>query len=167
MRPQVPENVLTVAGALRELGLGDVTYVGGAVVPLLLTYPAAPRPRVTLDVDAVVDAATRLRFNAIEERLRAAGYAQPPGGPICRWLIEGVLVDLMPVEADVLGFSNPWYRYLSRSYAEIEIAPGNSLRIASPATWLARKLQAYPTRGAGDLFASQDIEGIRTIAALP
>lgn len=38
----IPANVLTVARALRDIGIVDLTYVGGAVVPLLLTDPAAP-----------------------------------------------------------------------------------------------------------------------------
>lgn len=156
----IPANVLTVARALRDIGIVDLTYVGGAVVPLLLTDPAAPRPRVTLDVDVVIDVAPRHRFNEIEDNLRAAGHTQPPDGPICRWLVHGILVDFMPVEAEVLGFSNPWYRYLEHSYDIVDIGGGQSLRVASPAVWLATKLQAFLDRGKDDLISSQDLEDV-------
>lgn len=104
----VPENVVRVAKALARLGLGDAVFVGGATIPLLLSDPGAVSPRVTVDVDVVIDPRSRVEYYRLEERRRAAGYLQPAGGPICRWLIEGVPVDLIPIDIDIPGFTNRW-----------------------------------------------------------
>jgi hypothetical protein len=107
---EVPHNVGEVARALAPLGLlDDVVFVGGAAVPLLLSDPAALPARVTADVDIVVDVVGRARFYDIEARLREAGHAPDPTGPICRWGVAGVPVDLMPTDPSILGFSNRWY----------------------------------------------------------
>jgi len=102
------EAIGRVANALANLGIDDAVFVGGAVVGLLLTDPAAPPPRATDDVDVVVGEASRAGYHRLEARLRGAGHTQPMEVPICRWHIAGVNVDLMPSNADVLGFSNRW-----------------------------------------------------------
>ena len=52
-------------------GLGDlrpeVVFVGGAVVELFVTDPAAPRPRFTEDVDVVVEITTRAEWSRLGE----------------------------------------------------------------------------------------------------
>src|SRR6056297_2848087 len=121
---EVPDNVGEVARALAPLGLlDDVVFVGGATVPMLLSDPAALPPRVTADVDIVVDVVGRARFYDIEARLREAGHAPDPTGPICRWGVAGVPVDLMPTDPAILGFSNRWYPTLVRTARRHRIAP--------------------------------------------
>src|SRR5690606_5887454 len=138
-------------------------FVGGATIPLLLSDTGAVPPRVTLDVDVVVDPGNRVEYNRLEERLRDAGYLHPAGGPICRWSIEGVPVDLMPAEIDILGFTNRWYGQLDISASRIEIAPGLSIRVANPALLLATQLEAYMNRGKGDYVMSHDITDVVTL----
>jgi predicted nucleotidyltransferase len=139
-----------VAAALRELWAGDMVFVGGAVVGLLLTDPAAPAPRYTDDVDVVIGPVSRVAFNQLETRLREAGYTQPIEGPICRWHIVGTKVDLMPVDAAILGFSNRWYRTMLGRAIEVTSAPGRVVRVVSPPYLPATKLEAFADRGAGD-----------------
>ena len=57
-----------VATVLRGLWAGDMVFVGGAVIGLLLTEPLHPR-------------------------LRLAGHTQPAEVRICRWHIVVALVD--------------------------------------------------------------------------
>ena len=61
-------------------GLGDlrpeVVFVGGAVVELFVTDPAAPRPRFTEDVDVVVEITTRAEWSRLGERLRSRGFRE-------------------------------------------------------------------------------------------
>ena len=125
-----------------------------------ITDPALLAPRVTLDVDVVVDSATRRQFYGVEARLRDAGHEPDPDGPIGRWRIDGVPVDLTPAAGEVLGFTNRWYRLLVDTAIVREIAPGLEVRMATPAVFLAAKLEAHGDRGAGDPMMSQDLTDI-------
>jgi len=156
------ENLAIVARRLNDLGLNDVVFVGGATIGLLLTDEAAPKVRSTLDVDVVTPTATRSAYYALEAKLRAAGFEQPfgEGIPICRWLIEGVPVDIMPVDEALLGFSNRWYRPLVEHALPMELPTGETIRVASAPYIVATKLEAFNGRGRGDHRMSHDLEDI-------
>lgn len=85
-----------VAGALKELTT-EVVFVGGATVVLYLP-PAATAAvheiRPTEDVDCVIEVASRLEYSKLEARVRELGFKHVPEGPICRWKISQVIVDL-------------------------------------------------------------------------
>ena len=149
-----------VAEALAAMGLEDVVFVGGAVVGLLLTDPAAPAPRATDDVDVVLGETSRVAYHRLEERLRDAGYSQPMEGPICRWHIDGVNVDLMPINADVLGFTNRWYGAMMGLAVAMDLTDGRRARIVSAPYLVATKLDAFADRGAGDVLYSRDLGDI-------
>lgn len=136
---EVVENVVRVARELKRLGLENVVFVGGATVGLYLTDVAAAAPRVTLDVDVVVDVPSRAAYYGLEERLRAAGHVVDPNGPIGRWRLQGVPVDFIPVHRDVLGFSNRWYRSVVDTAATLEVAPDVLIQVATPPMFLATK----------------------------
>ena len=138
-----------------------MVYVGGSVVELLLTDPAAPHPRPTRDVDVVVEAATRVAFYAIEESMRERGFRQEPDEPvICRWFGHGLIVDVMPTNEDVLGFSNPWYEAALRAAILVDLPSGSEIRIIDGPHFLATKFAAFAGRGKGDVYASHDLEDI-------
>lgn len=155
-----PEAIGRVAEALTALGLSDVVFVGGAVVGLLLTDPAAPPPRATDDVDVVMGEASRAGYHRFEARLREAGYSQPMEGPICRWRIAGVNVDLMPINAEVLGFTNRWYGAMMAHALVVKLNERRSVRIVSAPYLIATKLVAFRDRGAGDVLFSRDLGDI-------
>ncbi|MEY4863898.1 MAG: hypothetical protein RLZ51_1993, partial [Pseudomonadota bacterium] len=93
-------------GDLRE----QIVFVGGAVAGLLVTDPLADPVRATRDVDAVVNI-SRALFHRVEDQVAQRGFARDVSGEvICRWVhrTSGVLFDLMPVQPEVLGFSNRW-----------------------------------------------------------
>lgn len=154
------EAIGRVANALTDLGIDDVVFVGGAVVGLFLTDPAAPEARATDDVDVVIGETSRAGYDRIEERLRDAGYSQPADGPICRWNIAGTVVDLMPLNAEVLGFTNRWYRAVMEHAIPVQLSLGRSVRIVSASYLVATKLEAYFDRGAGDVLFSRDLGDI-------
>jgi hypothetical protein len=109
--PNLPQlrRIAQALGDLRE----QVVFVGGAVAGLLVTDPLADGVRATRDVDAVVNA-DWLGFHRIEERVAQLGFVRDAASEvICRWVHEasGLLFDLMPVQPEVLGFSNRWYPY--------------------------------------------------------
>ncbi|MBX3143860.1 MAG: hypothetical protein KF813_08900 [Trueperaceae bacterium] len=154
------DELVTVSERLEQVGVVDAVFVGGSVVGLLLTDPLAPAVRHTYDVDVVLPTSRRSEYNRIEERLRAAGHTQPIEGPICRWQIDGILVDLMPVHEGILGFGNRWYKALKDHSVERAVRLDRSIRIA-PATYLlAMKIEAFSNRGEGDFLLSRDVGDI-------
>jgi hypothetical protein len=147
-------------------GLGDlrpeVVFVGGAVVELFVTDPAAPRPRFTDDVDVVVEITTRAEWYRLGERLRSRGFREDrrEGAPICRWMLGNLTVDVMPEMESILGFTNRWYAMAQEESDEREL-PGRVLvRIIRAPLFLATKVEAFGSRGGGDYAASQDIEDV-------
>lgn len=153
-----------IAEALGELRK-QVVFVGGAVAGLLVTDPLAAAVRATRDVDAVVNA-DRALFHRIEEALAKRGFARDISSDvICRWVHKdsGVLFDLMPVQPEVLGFSNRWYPYAVESAVSVDLGAGLTIRLVSAAAFVATKLEAFAGRGNGDFMSSHDLEDVLNI----
>lgn len=152
------ERVARRLGPLRS----EVVFVGGAVTELLITEPGAPLPRMTGDIDAILEATTQVEYYAFSERLRAAGFVEDGSdtAPLCRWVVDGIKVDLMPAGPGVLGFSNPWYPETIATAATIRLRDAIELRVAGAACFVATKLAAFDGRGNGDFAASHDIEDL-------
>lgn len=148
-------------GSLREA----FVFLGGASTCLLVTDPAAPEIRATLDVDIIVEVASRLEYHKLEETLRQLGFRQgtEPDDPICRWVVEGLKVDVMPINEDILGFSNIWYSQAIKNSNEIEIESNITIRMVTAPYFLATKIEAFYGRGKKDFLASHDMEDIITI----
>ena len=147
--------------ALRLGPLNDeVVFVGGAVTELLVTDPGAPEPRMTGDIDAIVEVATRPQYYEFSAKLRAAGFSEDRSedAPMCRWVVEGIKVDLMPLDEGILGFSNRWYSETIRSAVVRRLPGGTDIRVVTAPYFLATKLEAFAGRGAGDFAASHDLE---------
>lgn len=152
------ERVATRLGPLRR----EVVFVGGAVSELLISDPGAPQPRMTGDIDAVVEVASLPDYYEFARKLKAAGFVEDrsPEAPICRWLVDGAKLDLMPSEASVLGFSNRWYTETVRHAQVTRLPGGTDVRVVTGPYFLATKLEAFSGRGRGDYAASHDIEDV-------
>lgn len=153
-----------IAGAVGDLR-ERLVFVGGAVAGLLVTDPLAHAVRATVDVDAVVDAGLG-EFHRIEAGIAACGFARDvDSGVICRWRhrASDVVFDLMPVQPEVLGFSNRWYAYAVATAQAVRLAPGVEVRMASAVAFVATKLEAFESRGRGDMLASHDLEDVLNI----
>lgn len=83
--------------------------------------------------------ASRASFHRIEEAVARRGFARDVSSDvICRWVHKdsGVLFDLMPVQPEVLGFSNRWYPYAVETAELLELSPGTTIRLVSAvASW--------------------------------
>lgn len=144
--------------------LDDLVFVGGCTTGLFLTDSAAGGVRVTKDVDAIVDVTTYAKYVLLAKRLREIGLAEDttPGAPLCRWRRHDVTVDVMPVDASVLGFSNRWYPAAIETAQTWRIAE-HDVRIVTPVLFIATKLEAFRGRGSGDVLVSHDLEDIVTV----
>jgi hypothetical protein len=130
----------TIADAVGDLRERFV-FVGGSTAGLLVTDPAAESVRATKDVDAIVEAEMPA-FYRIEAQLAERGFARDlHSGIICRWIHErsGVLFDLMPVDAGVLGFGNRWYAAAVRTAQRVTLANGLVIRVVTAPAFVATK----------------------------
>jgi hypothetical protein len=161
--PNLPylRKVAEALGDLRE----QMVFIGGAVAGLLVTDPLADSVRATRDVDAVVSA-NRALFHRIEASVATHGFARDVSSDvICRWVhkASGVLFDLMPVQPDVLGFSNRWYPYAVETAVPVDLGNGVTIRLVSAVAFVATKLEAFAGRGGGDFLSSHDLEDVLNI----
>jgi predicted nucleotidyltransferase len=154
-------HVASRLGHLRE----RVVFLGGAATALLITDSAAPDVRMTMDVDVIVEIASRGDYYRLAEALHAAGFSEDSreGAPVCRWLVDGIAVDIMPTHAEILGFSNDWYEEALQRATVRLVDDEVAIRLVTAPYFLATKIEAYRNRGAGDFMASHDMEDIVTL----
>lgn len=157
-------NLLAVARQLGELS-NRFVFIGGAVVGLLINDPAAPPVRPTLDIDVVVAVTSIAEFYSLQEKLGEAGFkerAVDTYDPICRYYWKDYILDVMPDDASILGFSNRWYSLVLKSYQVFSLDE-LKLKVISPPCFLAAKLEAFQGRGDNDFMGSRDMEDIISV----
>lgn len=149
-------------GELRD----EVVFVGGATVELWITDRAAPEFRLTEDVDVVVEVATRQDYYRLEERLRTLGFENDhQSGVICRFKRpgSGLLLDVMPTEASILGFENRWQAEAFSHAVDVTLPKGQAIRALPPPYLLATKLEAFASRNRLDFYGSKDWGDVVTL----
>lgn len=150
------------AAALGEL-LDELVLVGGCAVGLLVTDPARTPVRQTIDVDLLTEVTPIASYYTLCERLRTQGFAeQPTEGVICRWAKGGLLIDVMPTDRKVLGFTNTWYEQAAQEASVYALPSGRRIRLITAPHFLATKLEAFASRGGGD-YLHHDMEDIVTV----
>ena len=156
-------NLERLVAAARLLGpmLDSLVFVGGSMTGLLITDKGAGDPRATLDVDAITSVDSYAAYAAVGEQLRSLGFAEDTseGAPLCRWVHREIVLDVMPLNEDVLGFSNRWYGAAVKVAVSRRIAEDLEIRMVTAAFFLATKFEAFHGRGKGDYF-SHDLEDI-------
>ena len=149
--------------------LGDLcdslVFVGGCATGLLLTGLRAQAIRATQDVDVVVHAVSMADYHAVERELEARGFKHDlsPEAPICRWMMGGVALDLMPSQPGILGFHNRWYPLAGDSATQVTLPNGMEIRLIGAPVFIATKFEAFHGRGGNDYLASHDLEDIITV----
>lgn len=157
---------LETAAALLGPLLDEVVFVGGATVHLWITEPGAPPTRATEDVDVVCEVTSRVKYHRLGDRLRERGLQEAMGAPvICRWRSTDpqLVLDVMPTDPDILGFSNLWYDEAISSAVTVTLESDAEIRAAAPVVLVATKLCAWKGRGGGDLLPSLDIHDVLTL----
>jgi hypothetical protein len=153
--------------ALGDLVDQEVVFVGGATVGLWATDQATAEFRPTDDVDVIVEVTSRSAYYRFEERLRALGFVNDDeDGVICRFRHGGhrLVLDAMPTDASILDFENRWQKEAFPHATTVALPSGRMIRAVPPAYLLATKLEAFGSRGKGDLLWSRDFEDVITLA---
>ena len=154
-------NLVHTAGLLRPL-LPELAFVGGTITGLLVTEDAVGEARLTLDVDAIAEIVSYAEYAEFGERLKALGFSEDTTekAPLCRWVHHTSILDIMPLDEKILGFSNPWYRPALESAVALQLSPDLKIRVVTAPYFLATKLEAFKGRGQGDFLNSRDLEDI-------
>ena len=155
------EMIKLVAESLGPLR-SKVVFLGGSATGFHITDKAEPEIRATKDVDIIVEVASIVEYHKLEKMLMKLGFFQQiqEDDPICRWYINDIIVDVMPTDENILGFSNRWYLPAIKSSVTIELEPDLEIKIVTAPYFLGTKLDAFFGRGRGDYLASHDMEDI-------
>jgi hypothetical protein len=152
------DRVATCLGEIND----EVVYLGGCVAGLLVAEAFAPQVRPTKDVDLIIELVSRTEFYELEQKLLELGFGRPAGDdhPICRWVVKDILVDVMPIDPAILGFSNQWYPLTFQTATAFELPSGRSIHIITAPAFVATKLAAFEDRGEQDYLSSHDLEDL-------
>ena len=138
----------------------DLVYVGGCAAGLLITDVAAAGIRATFDVDAIVEVASYADYDRLAARIRACGFTEAMDDTVlCRWRRGSLLVDVMPTDAAVLGFTNRWYAEALAHATWVPLGT-RDIRLITGPYFLATKFEAFHDRGQADVRGSHDLEDI-------
>jgi hypothetical protein len=150
--------------------LSRTAFVGGCATALLVTDPASrDEVRFTDDVDVIVHVLGPGEWHRLQVDLRKRGFHPSLDDEvICRTRLgrgteEEVIVDFMPDDAAILGFSNPWYADALRLAFDHRLPGDTVIRVVTAPYFVATKLQAYIGRGNNDPMGSRDIEDILNV----
>ncbi len=157
-------NIEMLRAAVAQLGelTRELVFVGGCTTGLFITDEAAAEVRPTDDVDTIVHATTYAQYIRFEEKLQTAGFTRDTseGAPICRWLGDIIVLDVIPLNEKILGFSNTWHRPAAESAQFKEIAPNITIKVVTPPYFCATKLETFQDRGNNDFLSSHDLEDL-------
>lgn len=151
------ETLELAARALEPL-LHELVLVGGCAVGLLITDRARPPVRHTVDVDLLAEVTSLSTYYELCDKLRVLGFKER-GDIICRWIKEGLVIDIMPTDEKVLGFNNRWYKLAASMPLTRRLPSGIEIQHISAPLFIASKIDAFYGRGNGD-YLHHDIEDI-------
>jgi hypothetical protein len=162
MASEVHSILSKVALALHEWN-NEVVFVGGFVIELYKQKSIDISPRVTNDVDCIIQIISRGKFYIFQEAIRTLGFTEDVsiGAPICRWNYGDITIDIMPTDADILGFSNPWYPLGMKDKIPYTLEDGTIIFILPLEIYVATKMVALRHREGGvDFRYNKDLEDI-------
>ena len=122
------------------------------------------RSRYTDDIDLIVNVGSYFDWTQLSERLGQLGFHDSMEQEvICTKMLGPLKVDFMPDSADILGFSNRWYRDAMATARDFTLTETITIKLVEPVYFVATKLEAYLGRGNGDALSSHDIEDLINI----
>ena len=153
-------NILSLELAAKTLEplLSELILVGGCAVGLLITDRARPPIRLTVDVDLLTEVTPLSNYYALCDSLRRLGFVESQD-VICRWRKDELIIDVMPTDAKVLGFTNSWYELTAKMPTTTELPSGIQIRHITAPLLIATKIESFYGRGNGN-YLHHDIEDI-------
>jgi hypothetical protein len=140
------DRIKAVFNALEELR-NEVVFVGGATISLYADIPTI-EIRPTLDVDILVELYSRVEYAQLEEKLRNKGFVNDVTAKFLgRYILDGVIVDVMPTDEEILGFSNRWYKEGYAQAIDYKIDEQHTVKIFPAPYFIASKIEAFKARG--------------------
>ena len=154
------EDIAKLDSKLRGIPF-ESAFLGGSVLTLLVTDKSADAIRVTKDVDIVMSIRTRKEYHMADSELELRGFRHDTreGAPICRWILDDVTVDVLPIREDVLGWKSKWFEAALSAAKTVPIG-ASRVRIVTPPYFVALKLEAFEDRGNKDFLTSTDFEDV-------
>ncbi|MFO1390792.1 MAG: hypothetical protein U1E94_01005 [Agitococcus sp.] len=159
------EMIDVVAQSLGDDLLEKVVFVGGCTTALLVDDVVTLQDiRSTQDVDMIVEVLSKSEYQDLCQKLRQRGFKESvEDDVICRWRLGSMIVDVMPTNQEILGFSNIWYPEAVEFAKSYQLPSNRIIRVVSPTYFLATKIEAFAGRGNNDFLVSQDIEDILSL----
>ena len=157
---EIESSIVKLNGPLSGLPF-DFAFLGGSVLSLLVTDDGVDAIRVTKDVDVMLDIRSRKDYHRVDEMLESLGFRHDirEDAPVCRWIYDGVTVDVLPIRKDVLGWSSRWFEEALAAARAVQCC-GNIVKVVTAPYFVALKLEAFEERGMGDFIASTDFEDV-------
>lgn len=159
-------NIRLLQFVAKKLGvlLEEVVFLGECTTSLFITDTASPDVRYTLDVDCIIDVISSSQYYQFESNLMKQGFKKSMQDEVtCRWHYDDVILDVMPTDEKVLGFSNRWYKSAMKNSVKHSIAADLQINTVTSPYFLATKLEAFKSRGNMDFLVSHDFEDIVSI----
>jgi hypothetical protein len=140
--------------------LGEIVFIGGVTLGLLITDKAAAPIRSTDDVDVIAEILSYVDYIAFSERLRKAQFTEDTSEePLtCRWFHGKLKLDVLALSKEVLGYTNLWYERALNHAVAFVLPNGQSIRVITAPYFLGTKMEAFRGRGQMDFLASHDLE---------
>lgn len=162
---QLQEMLTMVAEALGDELLREVAFVGGCATGLLLTDEVTKEAvRYTDDVDLITNVIGYPQWVQFQDQIKKRGFKESMEDDVtCRMRLGKLIVDFMPDDKNILGYSNRWYREALKEAMPYQLQKNLEIRVVTPAYFVATKLEAYKGRGNSDPMQSRDIEDILNI----
>lgn len=155
-------NLSLLEDAVHKLApfLDEIVFVGGITLGLLITDRAAAPIRATTDVDVIAEILSYAGYIEFSERLRNAGFTEDTSEtPLtCRWRHGSLIVDILPLSKEVLGFTNRWYSRALEYASTFTLPDSPSIRVITAPFFLGTKMEAFRGRGNMDYQGSHDLE---------
>ncbi len=129
--------------------LGEIVFIGGVTLGLLITDKAAAPIRSTDDVDVIAEIVTYADYIAFSMRLRKAEFTEDTSEePLtCRWFHGKLKLDVLALSKEVLGYTNIWYESALNHAISFVLPSGQSIRVITAPYFLATKMEAFRGRG--------------------
>lgn len=151
------EFVARKLGPLNE----EVVYLGGCSTALFMTDSLLLDVRPTKDVDCIVDIVSRSEYYKFSKKLEKQGFKQLLNeSVICRWRYDDVILDVMPIDEEILTFGNRWYKEAITKPMVHQLADDLIVQSVAAPYLIATKIEAFHARGDRDFLASHDLEDI-------